>query len=471
MMNGVRIGHLLNSQTRTGRFFRTLATSYVQLGAATVYSFFLIPLVLQFENPEGLGLWLLIAQVGGYLTVMDAGLSSLSIRQFVGMACEGDFQRLAPRFQATLALSTAQGLLICLTGLSGPWFAELFKISENMGPLFCQLFLAQCLVVGLSFPVRPFSSLLLAVQRFEANYLVSSASFLVALFLTWWGFKMGWGLWSVFIGNCFQWLASGFTSVLRVKQMGGLNLLFRPNTDAFRLIPGLWKESLGFASSSFFPTVAGFLQSTVLSRFFGLEGVALWNVGAKMATVLSQILSKFFESSFAGLSELVEKSQSFQMRQRFFTVLLAAVTFAILLASLIILVNGAFINWWTKGGLAWPTEATLGVSLWLVANTISKGVAELTKILLLWPQIRWGPLLDLLGLAAVLLLLFLAPSISVYSFLLAVAPILGSFFWNCHTAFLVPRNSFPFRQFFWAYGAMFISIAIFFICVLVNFLG
>jgi hypothetical protein len=36
---------------------------------------------------------------------------------------------------------------------------------------------------------------------------------------------------------------------------------------------------------------------------------------------------------------------------------------------------------------------------------------------------------------------------------------------------LVPRNSFPFRQFFWAYGAMFISIAIFFICVLVNFLG
>jgi len=436
MMNGVRIGHLLNSQTRTGRFFRTLATSYVQLGAATVYSFFLIPLVLQFENPEGLGLWLLIAQVGGYLTVMDAGLSSLSIRQFVGMACEGDFQRLAPRFQATLALSTAQGLLICLTGLSGPWFAELFKISENMGPLFCQLFLAQCLVVGLSFPVRPFSSLLLAVQRFEANYLVSSASFLVALFLTWWGFKMGWGLWSVFIGNCFQWLASGLTSILKVKRMGGLKLLFRPDADAFRLIPGLCKESLAFASSSFFPTVAGFLQSAILSRFFGLEGVALWNVGAKIATVLSQILSKLFESSFGGLSELAEKGLGSQMRIRFLTLWASTSGISVFLAICLIWANGPFVDWWTGGALAWPIEATWGVALWLVTTTITKGIAEQTKVLLLWRQIRWGPLLDFLALAAFVSTVFLSPRLKIYAFALALAPLSGSFIWNARSLYL-----------------------------------
>jgi len=60
-------------QTRTGRFFLTLLTSFVNLGAATLYSLFLIPLVLHFENSEMLGLWLLVAQVGVYLTVVDTG--------------------------------------------------------------------------------------------------------------------------------------------------------------------------------------------------------------------------------------------------------------------------------------------------------------------------------------------------------------------------------------------------------------
>lgn len=464
----MRLGIVLDPQTRTGRFFRTLLTSFVHLGAATLYSFFLIPLVLHFENPEMLGLWLLVAQVGAYLTVMDAGLSALSIRQFVGPASERDFRRLAPRFQATLLLSCLQGLCICLFGLSSSWWAGLFKISGALEPLFVQLFLAQCLLVGISFPVRPFSSILLAAQRFETNYLVSSASFGVAILVAWGGFQLGWGLWSVLLGNLFQIAASSLTSLWGVQRLGGFPPLLSRTAGVKSLIPGLIKESVGFASNSIFSTFAGLLQSTVLSRFFGLEGVALWNVGAKITTVLSQILSKFFESSFGGLSELVEKSQSYQMRQRFFAVFLAAATFAMLFASLIIFVNEPFINWWTKGGLNWPSEATLGVALWLVTSTISKGVAEQTKILLLWPQIRWGPLLDLLGLTAVLTLLFLAPNLSVYAFLLALAPLLGSFLWNCRTVFFASRDFYLSKRCSWPHGVILLSTVIFLFCVLLK---
>lgn len=467
----MRLGVILDTQTRTGRFFRTLLTSFVHLGAATLYSFFLIPLVLHFESPEMLGLWLLVAQVGAYLTVVDAGLSALSIRQFVGPASERDFLRLAPRFQATLLLSTLQGLCICVFGFSGSWWASLFKISGNLEPVFVQLFLAQCLLVGITFPFRPFSSILLAAQRFEANYLVSSASFGVAILLTWGGFQMGWGLWSVLLGNLFQIVASSLTSVRGVQSLGGLSPLLSRTTGIKNLIPGLLKESLGFASSPFFSTLAGLLQSTVLSRLFGLEGVALWNVGAKIATVFSQVLSKFFESSFGGLSELVERNLSSHMRQRFFTIFAAAISFAMFLASFIIFFNDPFIHWWTKGSLAWPTAATLGVAWWLVNTTISKGVAEQAKILLLWPQIRWAPLLDLLGLGAVLSFLFLAPSLSFYAFLLAVAPFLGSFLWNCRTVFFVSQEVFLPKQHFWAHRAVLLSMAIFLACALVKLLA
>jgi len=434
-MKNMKLNVTLGPQTRTGRFFRTLLTSFVHLGAATLYSFLLIPLILHFENTEKLGLWLLVAQMGAYLTVVDAGLSALSIRQFVGAASEGDFFRLAPRFQATFLISSLQGLFICLLGFSGWWWAGIFKISGNLENLFCQLFLVQCFLVGISFPFRPFSSLLLAAQRFETNYLASSVFFGIAIFLAWCGFQQGWGLWSLLMGSFFQIIASGITSILKVKSLGDWSPLFSRGTGARRLIPRLLRESAAFANGPVFFVLGGLLQSTVLSRLFGLEGVALWNVGTKIATFFSQVLSKFYESSFGGLSELFERGHSLQMRIRFLTVLIATSAISVLLAACLPLGNGPFIDWWTRGVLAWPVQATWGVSLWLITTTLTKGVAEQTKVLLLWHQIRWGPLLDFIALSAFLSAAFLSPKMPTYALALALAPLGGSFAWNARSLF------------------------------------
>jgi len=442
-MKNMSLGVILDPQTRTGRFFRTLLTSFVHLGAATLYSFFLVPMVLHFENPEMLGLWLLIAQVGTYLSVVDAGLSALSVRQFVGPVSERDFRRLAPRFQATLLLSAIQGLCICLLGFTGSWWISLFKISGVLEPLFVQLFTAQCFLVGISFPIRPFSSIVLAAQRFEVNYLISSASFGVALLLTWGGFHMGYGLWSVLLGGLFQIVASSLTSLWGVQSLGGLAPLLSRTTGVKSLIPGLLKESMGFASSPMFSTVAGLLQSTLLSRLFGLEGVALWNVGAKIATVLSQVLSKFFESSFGGLSELAEKGLGSQMRTRFLTLWSSTSGISLLLAVCLIWGNSPFIDWWTGGAMVWPIQATWGVALWLVTTTVTRGVAEQIKVLLLWRQIRWGPLLDFLALAAFVSTVFLSPRLQIYALALALAPLSGSFVWNARSLHLRMRAKKP----------------------------
>ena len=99
---------MLTKNTRTGRFFRTLGGSYILLGAATLYSFLTIPIVLHFAGQETLGMWLLVSQITTYLTAIDAGLSHSSIRQFVGPVATGQPSKLAPRFQSTLAIATLQ---------------------------------------------------------------------------------------------------------------------------------------------------------------------------------------------------------------------------------------------------------------------------------------------------------------------------------------------------------------------------
>lgn len=416
---------LFSKETRTGRFFRTLLTSVAHLGAATLYSFFLIPLVLHYENPEKLGLWLLVAQAGTYLLMVDAGLSALSIRQFVGPVASNDFANLAPRFRATWMISIIQGLLVVCVGFMGSWFAALFKISDELKDLFCQLFLAQCILVGIGFPLRPLSSILLAKQLFHRNYLINSVALLVSLGLAWIGFHLGWGLWSVMAGNCLQVVTGALVSWYGVAKLTHWTTLFGSRAPWMGLVPQIFRESTSFASGSIFATLGGLIHYAFLSRLFGLEGVAAWNVGAKISMVLSQLASKFFESSFAGLSELAEQGRRDFAMDRFLKILNWAGTGTVFLACLILAGNNFFVEWWTKGQIAWPPAATNAVAFWLVAITVNRAFAIFSGVLLLWPCIRLSPLFDFLSLLGALGFASCFRDFTWFAWCWAVAPLLA----------------------------------------------
>ena len=427
-----------NPTTRTGRFCRTLASSYVLLGSATVYSLLTVPMVLHFTNSSRLGLWVLITQMGTYLTVIDAGLSASSTRQFIGPLTRQDMPALATRFQGTLLIYVLQGLFIILIGVAAHPLALFLKIPPQDQALFQQLFLAQCFLVGVGFPIRPFASILLARQRFEFNYLVSAASILFAIGLAWLGFRAGFGLWSLLAGNLLQLISSSTASLLGVRSLGYFPFLFQSWQISFRELRSLLSESLSFASSPISSVCSGLLQSTVLSRCFGLEGVALWNVGAKVVVVLCQVLSKFFESSFSGLSELWEHDLREQMLRRFVSIFLATVSASIVLGCAVLLFNDAFIRIWTGGVFHWPYLCTIGMAVYLVTTTISKGLSEQVKILLLWKWIQIGPILDFGSLLVGLALVSFWPVFPLFIFVLALAPVFGSILVNT----IAIRNTF-----------------------------
>jgi len=452
---------LFSKQTRTGRFFRTLLTSIAHLGAATLYSFFLIPLVLHYENPEKLGLWLLVAQAGTYLLIVDAGLSALSIRQFVGPVALNDFENLAPRFRATWMISVIQGLVVVFVGFTGSWFATLFKISDELRELFCQLFQAQCVLVGIGFPLRPLSSILLAKQTFDRNYLVNSVALLASLGITWMGFHLGWGLWSIMVGNCLQVLAGALISWHGVARLTSLATLFGSRAPWLGLVPQMFRESTAFASGSLFAALGGLVHSAFLSRLFGLEGVAAWNVGAKIATVLSQVASKFFESSFAGLSELAEQGRRDFAMDRFLKILSWAATGTVILACLILAGNTAFVEWWAKGQVAWPPAATNAVAFWLVAITLNRAFAVFSGVLLLWPCIRLSPVLDFLSLVCALSLASMLKDFSLFAWSWAVTPLLAGMWvysWGLSSVKISWRDLVR-RRFAWMFW---LSLAFFF---------
>ena len=408
----------------------TLSGSFVSLVAAAIYSFLLIPLVLHFENSGRLGLWLLISQVASSLLMIDAGVTPLSIRQFISPLTLGDLSQLTLRFQATIAISIIQGLVIFFFGFTSLWFVDLFKVPEIFQVDFCRLFLAQCLLVSIGFPLRPFNSLLLAKQAYASSYIVSAASMLASLGLIWAGFNMGWSLWSIFFGNCFQLICNSAFTFYRVSRIPGFSILLSKNYLWIQQVPRVFRESTAFASGSVFVALGGFFQSTMVSRLFDLEGVAVWNVGAKITTLFSQLISKFFESSFAPLSELEEQQKRKLMINRFLQLFFFTFAFAFGCAVFVLIFNEPFITWWTKGQILWPNAATYAMAFWLIAFTINRAFSLLPGVLLHWSSIRLSPLFDFISLVATLFIASSVHNLTMFAWCWAITPLLGGLIVN-----------------------------------------
>lgn len=421
-----------DTKTRTGRYRRTLGSSLILFGSATLYSLGVVPMVLLFEDAPTLGLWILISQIGIWLGALDLGLSASSIRFFVDPVARHDTRGLQGRFQATLWLAVAQGAIVALLGFLGAFLAQLFSIPEQQQNLFRQLFFTQCIVSGFSFLARPFASILLAAQRFEFNYLGNAASFFVSLALAWLGLQQGWGLWSLMAGSILQHALTMVLSIHGVCRLGFLPGLLRGPAALGGLTQRIVFESLSFAIGPLAAMAAGILQSVFLSRVFGLETVAVWNVGVKAATVLTQILSKFFESSFSGLSELLEAGRRDQMLNRFGQLLGWSLVLSAALSLILLFTNDPFIQFWTGGKIHWPAYGTFAVCLMLVVGTFHRALSEVTKVLVLWSPIRFSPLFDLGTMVLCLMAAYAANAFPAFLFAAAVGPFLGGLMMNMH---------------------------------------
>lgn len=229
-----------------GRFFRTLSSSYVLLLSASAYSLGVVPMILAYTDTRSLGLWSLVVQFGTYLTLLDAGLSGACIRQFVGPIVRNDSDGLASKFQNALALASAQGLLIAITGLTGGLLVPWLSIPAEEAKLFAALFAVQCCLVALEFPVRPFNSLLLAQQRFEFNYLATALGMVLSLGLVWLGMENGLGLWSLILAGAFQALVKTITSLVCVARFYGFRGFFSGCQVRLRAMQQLLTESGSF---------------------------------------------------------------------------------------------------------------------------------------------------------------------------------------------------------------------------------
>ena len=431
---------VFSSSNRTGRFIRMLTTSNINMLATAAYMIGLIPIVLHFTSVAELGLWTLVVQFTTYLGLVDAGVYASCVRRFVGPVARKEILALRIIFKTAFIVSIIQGAFCCFLGLLAYPIGLLLGIGPEKLPVFSHVLFVQVLLVGLFFLIRPFSSLLFAAQRYEINNIVSSLSMLLSLALIWCGLRYGIGLWALPLASLFQQVCSSFATFFMVRKLDLLPATWRQERTTWKGVADLFMEAFDYFSWSGFSMAGSAVQSVFLSRFLGLEVVAVWNVGSKLASFAYMLFSNLLNNAFMGLSELFERGETKKSFATFLSLFLSSLTFLAVFAGFSIFFNEIFISLWTHKQISFPASCTVVVFTWLILASLIRALACFSNIWQHRPTMRIGPIIEFTSLCVFLGISLLSPSLFWFSFALMASQIPALFIIYAPSILFVGKN-------------------------------
>src|SRR5437870_5779772 len=126
--------------SRFRRAFHGVASSYLALAAATVATFASIPLALHYLSKERFALWALMSSIGGYLSLIDLGMSASVARLLIDRKDERQQGTYGSLIQTGWLVLLVQGtLLFGVCFVVAPPLTDLLHIPLELKPEFTAL--------------------------------------------------------------------------------------------------------------------------------------------------------------------------------------------------------------------------------------------------------------------------------------------------------------------------------------------
>ncbi len=356
--------------SRSGRFLHSVVSGYALIGAQTAVGLLSVPLVLAYLPRREFGLWILVSQVGIFISMVDAGLSTSVSRLLTDARRKMDDAGYARYVKTCWVAQTVQGacafLLGCVLSVSA---AGLFGVDVDLHGPFRNLLLCQALLVGLGFATRIVDLQLYSLQhQFVSNY-AQVAGALVSLGLLAWGLQAGWGLYSLPAGALASW---GLVSSVRWVASRRLTLWPRGVMSA----PWSLRELRGTSAMGrdvFLVALGSQLilssQAIILTRACGVDTAAVWAVATRVGFLMVQMVWMFFDQSMPALFEMAAQGERDRLGGRFRELTTVCACLGAIVAVLFACSNGPLLQIWTRGVVAWPdrNNALFGCWLFLLA--------------------------------------------------------------------------------------------------------
>jgi O-antigen/teichoic acid export membrane protein len=357
--------------SRLKKFQRNLFATYSQVGAMAVYALVSVPLILHWLPTEEFGLWAVLVQIMGYVSLIDLGMTAATCRLLVDYKDNPADGRYGSLLKTLWLVCLVQSLLVMMAFMAlAPLLAVLLEIPDQYAGTFILLMRCQSLVTGIGFLIRPLNVTLVAHQRVDITvyseiFFLGSSLVLLSLLLA-----NGVGIFSYFYAGLVSPLLNPLWLFWNCRRLGLL-----PKSGQWgRASRQMFGEIFNYGKDLFLVTLGWQLivssQTIVISRFLGLEAAGIWAVGSKVFNFVMQLVQRTFYMSMPTLAEMLARRETERLKKRFKELALLVDSLAVTLAVGFSLCNSLFISVWTSGKIFWPPLNDVLLAVWLVVVAV-----------------------------------------------------------------------------------------------------
>jgi len=357
--------------SRFHRVAHGVASGYAVLAVTAIYGLASIPMALHYLSKERFGLWALMTTIGGYLTLIDMGMSSSVARLLVDHKDHKQTGQYGTMVATGWLVLAVQGTLIACAGslLAHP-LAALLQITPELKSEFVALVCWQSISLGFGFVLSIFAHVLRAHQRMDIVNYTQMLGLGLNLGVIWAFFAAGFGVLSlawasmVTAGSVG---AAGFCACLALKLLPGKGRWGAVSLSQFKSIFGYGKD-LFLVSLGTQLVMAS--QTMIVTRQLGLQAAATWAVATRPFFLLCQAVWRISDTAGPALSEMIVRGERNGLTDRYRSVFIVTASLAGVSAVIFSVTNSLFVAVWTNGKILWPhwNDALLGV--WLIVGTV-----------------------------------------------------------------------------------------------------
>ena len=359
--------------SRLHRYKHALLSGYTFLGANILYTLVSVPLALAYLNRPEFGLWALMAQIGGYVALMDFGMSGAVSRILIDYKDEHKDGRYGSTLLTSALVGGVQGGLILVVGCGLAFVGGgLLRVPEDLQRQFLWLVVGQSGIQAFTFSTRTLALVLMAHQRYDVTNYSQSALFVVNYGTLWLGFLLGFGvyslLWTQAIGQLLTTALNAWWCV-RLRLLPGRGEWGKPTWERFKEVFAFGKDVFLFAIGA---QMVNATQAILVTPCLGLEAAGVWSICTRTFAVLSQLVGRVFDFSVTPLSELLVRGEAAKLFERFRSITILTTSMAVCGAIMFALCNQPFVQLWAKGRYGWAplNDALLGI--WLVLWSVQR---------------------------------------------------------------------------------------------------
>ena len=359
---------LENKHTRWAAY-----SSYGVTVIGLITSLISLKLATHYLSSTEFGLWGVLFQLMGYFYLLELGVISSMGRVFAGPIARKSSDEASRWVSTTAFIINAQGVLIFLVGaLCGPFLFQFIHVDSSLASEAGELWWGVLLIHLIQTPFKPFIGILHAGNRvYYVNVIGITGQILMVLafglFL-----HLGLGTRSYVWSYAITVLISSLAYCVAARRTVPIHFSIGLKYFEMKKLKELFSFSIGLFALNLAAQVTTAGQGVLIARFSSLSEAAGFAVTSRLSVQLAMLLQRTVEAFLPKWSLEWAGGRQDEAIKGFRKVYSATLPLLGLLLFWVILVNPAFVVWWTAPEYFSGSATNVGMGLVAVIFTINR---------------------------------------------------------------------------------------------------